>query len=249
MRSVSPLLIVLALVACDKEPAPAASAPAAPAEPAMVSEHASSSAAITGKVLEATNAASYTYLRLETSLGEVWAAVPETKKAVGETVTLENPTPMKNFTSPTLKRTFDTILFATLAGEAVAAPVAAPAHAAASAPVANIAVEKATGPDARTVAEVWAQKAALKGQKVTVRAMVVKATDGVMGKNWLHLRDGTGSEATKDLDLTVTSANTASVGDVVTVSGVVQTDKDLGAGYTYEVLVEDALVIKEGAAP
>ena len=252
MHRVSPLLIVLALAACDKEPAPAASAPAAPAapaSPAVVAEGAGSQAAITGKVLETMNAASYTYLRLETPLGEVWAAVPEATVAVGQTVTLQSPMPMKNFSSRTLQRTFDTILFATLAGEAGATPAAAPVAAAPSAPQAAVAVSKAEGADARTVAEVWAQKAALKDKKVVIHAQVVKATNGVMGKNWLHLRDGTGAEATKDHDLTVTSASTAEVGDVVTVSGVVHTDKDFGAGYAYGVIVEDATVEKDAATP
>ena len=32
----------------------------------------------------------------------------------------------------------------------------------------------------------------------------------------------------------------ANVGDVVTVSGIVRTNKDFGSGYTYKVLIEDA---------
>ena len=46
--------------------------------------------------------------------------------------------------------------------------------------------------DARTVAEVYAQRAALKDKTVTVRGKVVKSNAGIMGKNWIHLRDGTG---------------------------------------------------------
>jgi hypothetical protein len=61
-----------------------------------------------------------------------------------------------------------------------------------------------------------------------------------MGKNWLHVRDGSGSKAAKDNDLTVTTDVVAKVGDVVTVTGTVSVDKDFGAGYAYPVIVENA---------
>ncbi len=104
----------------------------------------------------------------------------------------------------------------------------------------DVKVGKAEGANAKTVAELWAQRAALKGKDVTVKAKVVKVTNGVMGKNWLHVRDGSGSKAAKDNDLTVTSDATAKTGDVVTVTGVVSIDKDFGAGYAYPVIIENA---------
>ena len=64
-----------------------------------------------------------------------------------------------------------------------------------------------------------------------------------MGKNWLHIQDGTGAEGTNDL--TVTTSGTAKVGDTVLVSGVLVTDKDFGYGYKYAVLIEDAQVTVE----
>lgn len=103
-------------------------------------------------------------------------------------------------------------------------------------------VEKASGKNAKTVAELWAQRKALKGQEVAVKAKVVKATNGVMGTNWLHVRDGSGSKAAKDNDLTVTTNAVVKVGDVVTLTGVVAIDKDFGAGYAYPVIVENAKV-------
>jgi hypothetical protein len=87
-------------------------------------------------------------------------------------------------------------------------------------------VPKAEGANAKTVAEVWAQRAELKGKDVVVRAKVVKVTSGVLDRNWLHVRDGSGSKATKDNDLTVTTEGAAKIGDVVTVTGAVSVDKD-----------------------
>ena len=79
---------------------------------------------------------------------------------------------------------------------------------------------------------------------MTIRGKVVKYNGGIMGKNWLHLRDGSGKAEANDNDLTVTSQDTAAVGDVVVVKGVVRVDKDFGAGYAYPVIVEDAKIGK-----
>jgi len=66
-----------------------------------------------------------------------------------------------------------------------------------------------------------------------------------MGRNWLHIRDGSGSREKKDDDLTVTSADGAAVGDVVVVKGVARVDRDFGAGYAYPIVLEDAKVTRE----
>jgi len=121
------------------------------------------------------------------------------------------------------------------------APAGAPAMAAA-APVAK--VTKATGPDARTVAEVVAGKATLKDKTVLVRGQVVKVNAGILGKNWLHLQDGSGSAADGTNDVLVTTQDAAAVGDVVTARGTVRTDVNLGMGYAYAVVIDEATVRK-----
>jgi hypothetical protein len=60
----------------------------------------------------------------------------------------------------------------------------------------------------------------------------------IMGKNWIHVQDGT--EAAGNYDLTVTTQGTAKVGDVVVVEGGISLNKDFGAGYKYDVIMEDA---------
>jgi hypothetical protein len=101
-------------------------------------------------------------------------------------------------------------------------------------------VAKASGPNAKTVAEIITQAAGLKDKTVLVRGKVVKYNAGIMGKNWIHLRDGSGSAAAKTNDVLITSMNEVKVGDVVTAKGVVHTDKDFGSGYFYKVIVEEA---------
>jgi hypothetical protein len=126
-------------------------------------------------------------------------------------------------------------------------PGMAAQHAAAAAgpvDVGDVKVSKATGANAKTVSEIYGQKAQLKEKKVTVRGKVVKANSGIMGKNWLHLRDGSGTQEKADNDITITTDGTAAVGDVVVVTGVVRLDKDFGAGYAYPVIIEEATVAK-----
>ena len=110
--------------------------------------------------------------------------------------------------------------------------------------VGDIKVAKATGPDARTVAEVVARRTELKDKTVVVHGKVVKFTPEVMGKNWIHLRDGTGSATDGTNDVVVTTKDETKIGDVVLVKGTVHTDKDLGSGYSYKVLIEDATLKK-----
>jgi len=106
-------------------------------------------------------------------------------------------------------------------------------------------IAKAEG--GKTVAEVFAEKDALAGKPVTFRGKVVKTNPDIMGKNWLHVRDGSGAEGTNDLTIT-TAGTLPNVGDTVVVTGNVTLNKDFGMGYAYDVLVEDAQVTVEPAA-
>lgn len=107
-------------------------------------------------------------------------------------------------------------------------------------PVAKVA--KATGPDAATVSEVVTGAAAKKDKTVTIKGQVVKVTAGVLGKNWIHLQDGSGSADKGTHDVVVTTREEAKAGEVVTVKGTVKTDVDIGSGYKYAVLVADATI-------
>jgi len=197
-----------------------------------------------GEVLEARNVDSYTYLRLKTSEGEVWAAVPKAAIEKGAKVTIGSQMTMENFESRSLNKKFDRIVFGVLVDDA-AKPAghggAAPA-AVAGASVAK--VTKAAGPNAKTVAEVVQGKAALKDKAVLVRGQVVKVNAGILGKNWLHLQDGSGSAAEGTNDILVTTKDMAAAGDIVTARGTVRTDVNLGSGYAYKVLIDDAAVSK-----
>lgn len=103
-------------------------------------------------------------------------------------------------------------------------------------------VEKAKGADAYTVSEVYENAGKLDKKTVVVRGKVVKVSKGIMGKNWVHLRDGSGDPAKGTNDLVATTQDVPKVGDVVTAKGTLYKDKDFGGGYKYRVIVEKATV-------
>ncbi|MCF8160279.1 MAG: nucleotide-binding protein [Polaromonas sp.] len=196
---------------------------------------------ISGEVMEVKDVDSYTYLRLKTRDGETWAAVSTAGVKKGATVSIENAMVMNNFESKTLKKTFPTIVFGTLGGAAAGQSALGSKMAMATvADAGPVKVAKASGANAYVVADVVSKSAQLKDKAVKVNGQVVKYNAGIMGKNWIHLRDGSGTAAKNDNDILVTTAATAKVGDLVAVSGVVRNDKDFGAGYSYKVLIEDA---------
>lgn len=92
----------------------------------------------------------------------------------------------------------------------------------------------------KSVAALHQEKSALKGQEIRVQGKVVKVNNGIMGRNFLHIQDGTGDQDSNDL--TVTSKQTANVGDQVSITGRVVLNREFGSGYSYPLLLEDASV-------
>ncbi len=211
--------------------------------------------ALEGKVVETMNSGGYTYALLEKDGVKTWVAVPETKIHVGEDVSFQPGAEMVNFKSNTLKRTFDRIIFSgglispQAEGDATGMPMGmySSPHGGKvpSAPIGDVHVEKASGPNAYTVAELYEKVASLDKKKVKVRGKVVKVLPNIMGKNWIHVQDGSGDPQENTHDFVVTSQDLPSVGDVVTVSGTLYKDKDFGAGYMYKAIIEDASILKQ----
>ena len=248
------LLAVTSLAACGPQPAATATAPATTAAPA-----ASAAGTIAGTIAETMNSGGYTYALLQTGSKDSWIAANELPIKVGDRISATIDMPMENFNSKTLNRSFPLIYFVkgvTRDGEAVAATTG-PAEALALAgshdptPVtaAPMVVEPIKPqPGGITIADLWTRRQALAGTVVMVSGKVVKVNNDIMGSNWIHLQDGSGSATSGTNDLTVTTSALVKAGDIVTISGKLATGKDLGSGYAYDVIVENAIVTKSTAA-
>ena len=205
--------------------------------------------AISGVVAETMDSGGYTYVRLTRDKDSLWLAVPQMKVKVGKTMAFEPGMEMRDFKSKTLNRAFPLIIFS--GGPVAALPTGkghggmAAAHGSIATPAEKAArVAKSDEPDGVAIADLYARRKALDGKTASVRGKVIKVSAKIMGRNWLHLQDGTGDPKTGTHDLTVTTQALPDVGLVVVVKGRVRADQDFGGGYAYKVLVEDAAVIK-----
>ena len=202
------------------------------------------------------NSGGYTFVQLEQKNGSnIWLATSEIAVKTGSRMSFKPGVQMNGFESKSLKRTFDTIIFSdgvldAQAGQTapVSKPGAAPsspgskgvsAHKTVTAPV-----TRAPGAQAYTVEEAFAKRTLLDKKKISIRGKVTKVSNGIMGKNWIHIQDGSGSEAKANHDLVCTSQDKAKVGDMVIVTGTLAKDRDFGSGYSYSVIMEDAHIKK-----
>jgi len=96
--------------------------------------------------------------------------------------------------------------------------------------------------DCVTIAKLMADKKSYKGKVIKVKGQVTKYNAGIMGKNWVHIQDGTDYE--NNFDLTITTDIGAVVGEIVTFEGKIALDKDFGYGYAYEVIMEEAKTVQ-----
>ncbi len=202
---------------------------------------------LSGKVVESMDSGGYTYVSIEKDGKKTWVAVPKMKVTAGQEISFVPGMPMSNFKSKSLNHTFETIIFSSgVAGKDEAeAFYKSTAHQQAKAASAKpVKVEKAVGPDAYTVSELYEKSAELDKKGVVLKGQVVKFSANIMKKNWIHLQDGSGKPAEGTNDILVTSQDVLSVGDVVTLKGTLYKDKDFGNGYKYAVIIEEASVKK-----
>ncbi len=240
---------VLAIVAALVVNALHAHAAGDAAQPAAEQQYNLEGRRITGTVVSTSSAASYTYVQIDTGDGVVWAAAPRTQVKEGDTVLLPDGSPMPEFYSPSLDRRFDLIYFASsmlVFSNEGAVPMDFQEH---CPPGENSGAElDASGteraPGGLTIGEILERAAGLAGEQVSLRGKVVKCSRGILGRTWIHLRDGTlGPEGTGDV--TVTTRDAAAIGDSVLVRGTVVLDQDFGYGYRYDLLIEDASITIE----
>jgi hypothetical protein len=109
-----------------------------------------------------------------------------------------------------------------------------------SAPLSIVQIPKAKGRNAYTIAQLYAKKQQLEKKPVVVRGKIVKVSPRILKRNWIHIQDGSGSDAKKNNNLIVTSKDLPKLGDVVTVNGTLYNNMDFGSGYRYGLLIEGA---------
>lgn len=210
-----------------------------------------------GKVLETVDGAGYTYAKVEEGANIYWIAGPKTSIKPGNTISFIEQMVMENFTSKSLNRTFDHLLFASTiiprdsSGQAVSTmqkddncdscdthKKIEPLHPTTSEIKTTETVKVLKNKNGYSVEELYSKSPELNAKSVNVNAKVVKVSKNIMGKDWIHLQDGTGAAGTNDIIATAVNS-TVSVGDIVTASGVLKTNVDLGYGYKFSAIIEE----------
>lgn len=191
-------------------------------------------------VQEVVQATSYTYLKVKEADSEFWIAITKREIEAGETISFAGGLEMNNFQSKDLQRTFETIYFVDkiVGGESSASQqsMSMSHQMKPELEKKEISIEPAEG--GITIAELFTNRASYADKTVLIKGQVTKVNRAIMEKNWVHLQDGTGYSG--GFDLTVTTQEQVNVGDVVTFEGKITLNKDFGAGYSYEVIMEQA---------
>lgn len=242
VKQLTKTILFSLLLAGSYLPGPAASATSDTAAGSNPAAH--HSGVFMGELLESFNSGGYTYVKIKTEQGPVWAAGPVTTIKKEDRVSFIGKVAMMDFYSKSLDRRFETIYFVDsfiVNGVRVGTTTVDPhKNVSKQAAAALRPFDKAE--NGQTIAEILAGKQALAGKTVKVRGQVSKYTAGVLGKNWLHIRD-----SSSDQDITVTTDATTKLDDIVLAEGRLILDKDYGYGYIYEVVIEDAKVAVEPA--
>ncbi len=194
-------------------------------------------------VLEVLQANSYTFLKVSENGREFWISTTKVEVPKGETVYYVGGLEMKNFESKDLGKTFDVVYF--VDGVSREPLAGAPGGGAAmQSPHGKVKTEQAREISIApvqggiTVAELYGNRKKYDGKTVRIRGQVVKVNEAIMGRNWVHIKDGTSDNG--NYDLTVTTNDVVKVGDVVVFEGKIALDKDFSAGYIFDVIMEGA---------
>ena len=198
------------------------------------------------KVIEVIQTNSYTYLQVFENNEKIWIAVASRESKPGDIIYYTDALEMRDFNSKELNRIFPVIYFVQDPSDS---PETSKSPSSKGKPsserVAGIEIEHIDG--GITLAELFEKRAEFQNKTVKIRGLVVKVNSNIMGKNWVHLQDGTGSE--EKYDLTITTQDKLEIGSIATFEGKIALEKDFGAGYAYDIIMEDATAKDVKATP
>ncbi len=200
------------------------------------------------KVVEFMNASGYTYILASENGKEFWIAIRQMPVEKGDILYFTEAMEMKNFKSKSLDKTFEKILFVNEVSKSpdiatkTKKDVLSSAHTTIkSGTKTDVKVEPLS--DGVTVKEIYEKSKELNGKKIKIKGVVTRYNANIMGRNWIHIQDGTSFN--NHADITVTSNQETREGETIIVEGVLAIDKDFGAGYRYDAIIENATITPE----
>ncbi len=193
------------------------------------------------EVLEVLHTEKYSYLQVKEGDDSHWIAIPKSEVEVGDQLIYRGGLMKKNFLSREYNRVFETLYLVSdirkMGPAGAQTNTGAPGSSHPAIEVSDV-ITPAAG--AVAISELLTHPEKYKDKTVKVTGKVVKVNPMIMNRNWIHLQDGTADKN----DLTVTTAENISLGGIVTVEGTIALNKDFGAGYRYDLIMEGAVVVK-----
>ena len=207
-----------------------------------------------GIVQEVLQVSAYTYLNvLEENDTKRWIAVPTIDAKLGEIYYYKGGMEMPDFESQELDRKFDTVLFlgSITSAEAIDldkglvdpnAVVVEDSKPTKQATLEKLELNIEEVEGGIRIGDLFENKELYNGKTIKIKGEVTKFSKAILGKNWVHFQDG--SQYNGAYDLMITTQENLMVGDVVVFEGVIALNKDFGAGYFYNIILEEAVLIE-----
>ena len=238
-------LTVLLLSACKKEPK------LVPMSPKVNSSEKVNDAAISRdvhtvvikEILPSDN--NYVYLKVQEGEEQFWISTIKQEIHVGETYYYNEALLKKDFESTEHNRVFDKIYLVTNLVSAVHGdnpengPEKSQEEITKSSEVKSNPKRIIEQKGSMKIAELVNDPKKYEGKTVQISGVCTKINEGIMNRNWIHLQDGSKDE----YDLVITSDVIVEVGKVVTMKALVTLNKDFGAGYKYDLILENGIII------
>lgn len=188
----------------------------------------------------------YTYINGSNGKKNIWVAIRNQPIEKNKTYYFTEALEMKNFHSKELDRKFASILFLnSISDQPLKAKKASmPMHTSPKMknPAKRIEVSMESKDGVTSLSDLFSHKEKYNGKEIVVHGKVAKFNTNILGKNWVHIQDGT--EHDGEFDLTITTNTSTSVGELVEYRGIITLNKDFGAGYTYDIIMENATSTK-----
>lgn len=196
-------------------------------------------------VEEVLNTEKYNYLSVSEEGKKYWIAISKQDVKVGDTYYYKGGLLKKNFQSREFNRVFETVYLVSNiwkpspGGHGGTALDEANAKIRGGEQLQDVEVGKiAPSQGAISLATLFSNKEKYRDQVIKITGKCVKVNPMIMNRNWIHIQDGSG----QDLDLTITTTESIPLGAVVSLEGKITIDKDFGAGYRYDIIMEEAVL-------
>ncbi len=243
--------IVALLAACDSKPK-VIEAVDTTTEAQQPMEDASATMLHKVVVEEILPTSKYTYLNVSEDGQMTWIAIPKMDVKKGGTYYYRGGLKKTNFKSVEYDRVFETLYLVSgisedpgMGGSGMAGSGGMTGGSPHGDAAEEVQLEQKTKIEpvqgGITIAELLANRAKYEGKTVRIKGRCVKLNNMIMSRNWIHLQDG--SMKDKGIDLTVTTTDNIALGSIVALEGVIALNKDFGAGYKYDIIMEEAKLI------